>query len=171
MGHPYRKTGIISLELEIAWKTGANPKVAAQARPRNGSEKSWTLCVLKLEAPKCNASQKWKLACQLLPARLVPELCRPGALFCSDPPKRSPSRLSLQFAIPGPGLLRYTRSTTPPPIPFHILNPPSRPIPSPLMLRTSLRSVRALGSRPSAAVAGRQWQATVVRRAAVSGQV
>ncbi|EAA35574.1 hypothetical protein GE21DRAFT_1806 [Neurospora crassa] len=38
------------------------------------------------------------------------------------------------------------------------------------MLRTSLRSVRALGSRPSAAVAGRQWQATVVRRAAVSGQ-
>ncbi|KAH8883651.1 hypothetical protein GQ53DRAFT_732147 [Thozetella sp. PMI_491] len=31
------------------------------------------------------------------------------------------------------------------------------------MLRTSLRSVRALGSRPVVAAAGRQWQATVVR--------
>ncbi|KAK0660122.1 mitochondrial inner membrane protein Mitofilin [Cercophora samala] len=38
------------------------------------------------------------------------------------------------------------------------------------MLRTSIRSVRALGSRPAAAVAGRQWQASAARRAAVFGQ-
>ncbi|KAK3693477.1 mitochondrial inner membrane protein-domain-containing protein [Podospora appendiculata] len=38
------------------------------------------------------------------------------------------------------------------------------------MLRTSLQSVRALGSRPVAAAAGRQWQVAVGRRAAVSGQ-
>ncbi|KAK4647442.1 MICOS complex subunit mic60 [Podospora bellae-mahoneyi] len=38
------------------------------------------------------------------------------------------------------------------------------------MLRTSIRSVRALGSRPAAAVAGRQWQASAARRAVVSGQ-
>ncbi|KAK3938902.1 mitochondrial inner membrane protein Mitofilin [Diplogelasinospora grovesii] len=39
------------------------------------------------------------------------------------------------------------------------------------MLRTSLRSVRALGSRPVATAAGRQWQAAVVtRRVAVLGQ-
>ncbi|KAK1777984.1 mitochondrial inner membrane protein-domain-containing protein [Copromyces sp. CBS 386.78] len=114
------------------------------------------------------ASQK--LACQLLPARLVPELCRPGApSFLLRPSECSPSRLSLQFAIPGPGHLRYTSITTLPPS-FPIFNRASRPHTIPLMLRTSLRSVRALGSRPSAAVAGRQWQATVVRRAAVSGQ-
>ncbi|KAM7222217.1 Mitochondrial inner membrane protein Mitofilin [Rhypophila decipiens] len=35
------------------------------------------------------------------------------------------------------------------------------------MLRTSLRSVRALGSKPAAAAAGRQWQAAVVRRGLV----
>ncbi|KAK4038374.1 mitochondrial inner membrane protein-domain-containing protein [Parachaetomium inaequale] len=40
----------------------------------------------------------------------------------------------------------------------------------PLMLRTSLRSVRALGSRPAAAAAGRQWQLSGARRAVVSGQ-
>ncbi|KAK0657721.1 mitofilin [Cercophora newfieldiana] len=39
------------------------------------------------------------------------------------------------------------------------------------MLRTSLRSVRALGNRPAAATfAGRQWQANVARRAALSAQ-
>ncbi|KAK3987076.1 mitochondrial inner membrane protein Mitofilin [Cladorrhinum sp. PSN332] len=38
------------------------------------------------------------------------------------------------------------------------------------MLRTSLQSVRALGSRPAAAVVGRQWQVTAARRAVVSGQ-
>ncbi|KAK0732562.1 mitochondrial inner membrane protein Mitofilin [Apiosordaria backusii] len=38
------------------------------------------------------------------------------------------------------------------------------------MLRTSIRSVRALGNRPAAAVAGRQWQASAARRAVVSGQ-
>ncbi|KAK4178092.1 mitochondrial inner membrane protein Mitofilin [Triangularia setosa] len=38
------------------------------------------------------------------------------------------------------------------------------------MLRTSIRSVRALGSRPVAAVSGRQWQASAARRAVVSGQ-
>ncbi|KAL2155236.1 hypothetical protein VTH82DRAFT_3912 [Thermothelomyces myriococcoides] len=38
------------------------------------------------------------------------------------------------------------------------------------MLRTSLRSVRALGTRPAAAAVGRQWQAAAVRRAVVSGQ-
>ncbi|KAK4246227.1 mitochondrial inner membrane protein-domain-containing protein [Corynascus novoguineensis] len=46
---------------------------------------------------------------------------------------------------------------------------PCRP-PHPLMLRTSLRSVRALGNRPAAAAAGRQWQAAAARRAVVSGQ-
>ncbi|AEO53086.1 hypothetical protein MYCTH_2293957 [Thermothelomyces thermophilus ATCC 42464] len=39
------------------------------------------------------------------------------------------------------------------------------------MLRTSLRSVRALGTRPAAAAAGRQWQVAAARRAVVSGQV
>ncbi|KAK4231697.1 mitochondrial inner membrane protein Mitofilin [Podospora fimiseda] len=38
------------------------------------------------------------------------------------------------------------------------------------MLRTSLQSVRALGSRPAAAVVGRQWQVAAPRRAIVSGQ-
>ncbi|KAK5657010.1 hypothetical protein OQA88_3534 [Cercophora sp. LCS_1] len=38
------------------------------------------------------------------------------------------------------------------------------------MLRTSIRSVRALGSRPAAAAAGRQWQAAAVRRAPLSAQ-
>ncbi|KAL2256409.1 hypothetical protein VTK26DRAFT_1727 [Humicola hyalothermophila] len=38
------------------------------------------------------------------------------------------------------------------------------------MLRTSLRSVRALGSRPVAAAAGRQWQLSATQRAVVSGQ-
>ncbi|AEO69942.1 252c0bfc-b697-4825-b496-d2a979279aaa [Thermothielavioides terrestris] len=38
------------------------------------------------------------------------------------------------------------------------------------MLRTSLRSVRALGNRPAAAAAGRQWQVSAARRAVVSGQ-
>ncbi|EAQ93725.1 hypothetical protein CHGG_01960 [Chaetomium globosum CBS 148.51] len=38
------------------------------------------------------------------------------------------------------------------------------------MLRTSLQSVRALGSRPVAAAAGRQWQVSAARRAVVSGQ-
>ncbi|KAL2017459.1 hypothetical protein VTK56DRAFT_2055 [Thermocarpiscus australiensis] len=38
------------------------------------------------------------------------------------------------------------------------------------MLRTSLRSVRALGSRSAAAAAGRQWQLFAARRAVVSGQ-
>lgn len=47
---------------------------------------------------------------------------------------------------------------------------PCRP-PHPLMLRTSLQSVRALGSRPAAAAAGRQWQLSAARRAVVSGQV
>ncbi|KAK3393858.1 mitochondrial inner membrane protein Mitofilin [Podospora didyma] len=36
------------------------------------------------------------------------------------------------------------------------------------MLRTSLRSVRALGSKPAAAAAGRQWQVAAARRAGVS---
>ncbi|KAJ4290781.1 MICOS complex subunit mic60 [Collariella sp. IMI 366227] len=38
------------------------------------------------------------------------------------------------------------------------------------MLRTSLRSVRALGARPAAAAVGRQWQVSAARRAVVSGQ-
>ncbi|KAH6853298.1 mitochondrial inner membrane protein Mitofilin [Chaetomium sp. MPI-CAGE-AT-0009] len=38
------------------------------------------------------------------------------------------------------------------------------------MLRTSLQSVRALGSRPVAAAAGRQWPVSAARRALVSGQ-
>ncbi|GAB1309984.1 MICOS complex subunit mic60 [Madurella fahalii] len=38
------------------------------------------------------------------------------------------------------------------------------------MLRTSLQSVRALGSRPAAAAAGRQWRLSAARRAVVSGQ-
>jgi len=59
--------------------------------------------------------------------------------------------------------------------PKHHPNPtssiaPSRPFQS-LMLRTSIRSVRALGSRPVAAAAGRQWQATAAQRVAISAQV
>ncbi|KAK3299919.1 mitochondrial inner membrane protein Mitofilin [Chaetomium fimeti] len=38
------------------------------------------------------------------------------------------------------------------------------------MLRTSLQSVRALGSRPAAAAASRQWPVSAARRAVVSGQ-
>ncbi|KAK0631634.1 mitochondrial inner membrane protein Mitofilin [Immersiella caudata] len=38
------------------------------------------------------------------------------------------------------------------------------------MLRASLRSVRALGSRPAAAAAGHQWQAAVARRVTVPAQ-
>ncbi|KAK0731862.1 mitochondrial inner membrane protein Mitofilin [Lasiosphaeris hirsuta] len=38
------------------------------------------------------------------------------------------------------------------------------------MLRTSIRSVRALGSRPVTAAAGRQWQIAAARRVTVSGQ-
>ncbi|KAK4153331.1 MICOS complex subunit MIC60 [Chaetomidium leptoderma] len=47
---------------------------------------------------------------------------------------------------------------------------PCRP-PHPLMLRTSLQSLRALGSRPAAAAAGRQWQISAARRAVVAGQL
>jgi hypothetical protein len=61
--------------------------------------------------------------------------------------------------------LRQTPRTRPP----RIIAPP-RPHHS-LMLRTSLRSVRALGSRPAAQAAGRQWQAAVARQAQVSAQV
>ncbi|KAK3497308.1 mitochondrial inner membrane protein-domain-containing protein [Neurospora hispaniola] len=93
-------------------------------------------------------------AAKLLPARTLRAQSVP-----SEPPIRN--------SRPGTSPLHSTTTTL---HPSHILSCASRPYTIPLMLRTSLRSVRALGSRPSAAVAGRQWQATVVRRAAVSGQ-
>ncbi|KAK6070414.1 mitofilin [Seiridium cupressi] len=42
--------------------------------------------------------------------------------------------------------------------------------PHALMLRTSLRSVRAVGSKPIAAAAGRQWHPAVARSARVAGR-
>ncbi|KAM7198244.1 MICOS complex subunit MIC60 [Naviculisporaceae sp. PSN 640] len=65
--------------------------------------------------------------------------------------------------------LRQTWKHRPPPHCPHLHIAPCRPLNS-LMLRTSLRSVRALGSRPAAAAAGRQWQAAVVHRAPVSAR-
>ncbi|KAK3905065.1 MICOS complex subunit MIC60 [Staphylotrichum tortipilum] len=59
--------------------------------------------------------------------------------------------------------------TTPLPSPSPLPNCARRP-PHPLMLRTSLRSVRALGTGPGAVAAGRQWQVAAARRAVLSSQ-
>lgn len=88
--------------------------------------------VLKLR--KCNASQKLDLACQLFlacPPR--PGTLPTGSSFLLRPSEPSPSRLSLQFAIPGPGHLRYYTAhstTTLSALPISSIAPRG-PIPSP----------------------------------------
>ncbi|KAK4135855.1 ras-domain-containing protein [Trichocladium antarcticum] len=99
---------------------------------------------------------------------------RPGS--CPIPVPRLSLEMCLAFpaAVPAaavPGTLPSSFLLPPSP-PKHHIHPsivPCRP-PHRLMLRTSLRSVRALGSRPAAAAAGRQWQVSAARRAVVSGQ-
>ncbi|KAK4184475.1 MICOS complex subunit MIC60 [Podospora australis] len=101
--------------------------------------------ILKLlENPRCSRCAKTLAPGFWQFPQLFPELCR--ALFCSalSLPKQN-NTYYFNRAVPGHSI--------------------------PLMLRTSLQSVRALGSRPAVAVAGRQWQVSAARRrAAVSAQ-